>query len=240
MCSTPSLTGWVNDICPVNYNPTDGTIKAWNPHSSIPSDPSVIGTHSPLSLILVSESPIASICFGTPLLIVERNWDLACSSNPEPLFTLNPAEASATKSSVYALAGDPYGLTIASGSPERIDWSEILPTSDPILTPIFPGKLVEHTDTYVLYSYPKTPLNSGPLPLSVASIHSPIIPSPYGPCSPPIPLSNRATPVDTRETAIAEGVNKIAALDGNAQSILAFRFSHFDPQKDVVGHQIDP
>ncbi|KAJ3816360.1 hypothetical protein F5880DRAFT_1619426 [Lentinula raphanica] len=46
MCSTPSLTGWVNDICPVNYNPTDGTIKAWNPHSSIPSDPSVIGTHS--------------------------------------------------------------------------------------------------------------------------------------------------------------------------------------------------
>ncbi|KAJ3711793.1 hypothetical protein C8R42DRAFT_728478 [Lentinula raphanica] len=254
MCSTPSLTGWVNDICPVNYNPTVIPVHQTEPSKLgiltpryLPTLP-LLGRTVTTSAVSHTGQRISNsfyLFWNAPFDSRERNWDLACSSNPELLFTLNPAEASATKSSVYALAGDPYGLTIASGSPERIDWSEILPTSDPILTPIFPGKLVEHTDTYyVLYSYPKTPLNSGPLPLSVASIHSPIIPSPYGPCSPPIPLSNRATPVvtvlDTRETAIAEGVNKIAALDDNAQSILAFRFSHFDPQKDVVGHQIDP
>lgn len=47
-------------------------------------------------------------------------WDLSRSEQHEALVTLNPADASAPKSSVYALATDPFGHTIASGSPERV------------------------------------------------------------------------------------------------------------------------
>jgi WD repeat-containing protein 48 len=38
----------------------------------------------------------------------------------DPLVALNPADATAPKSSVYALAVDPFGTTVASGSPERV------------------------------------------------------------------------------------------------------------------------
>lgn len=47
-------------------------------------------------------------------------WDLSRSEQQEALVTLNPADATAPKSSVYALAADPFGHTIASGSPERV------------------------------------------------------------------------------------------------------------------------
>ena len=38
----------------------------------------------------------------------------------DALITLNVPEASSPKASVYALATDPYGSVIASGSPERV------------------------------------------------------------------------------------------------------------------------
>ncbi len=47
-------------------------------------------------------------------------WDLNASSTKQAIVTLNPPDATAPKSSVYALACDPYGQTIASGSPERV------------------------------------------------------------------------------------------------------------------------
>ncbi|KAH7903890.1 WD40-repeat-containing domain protein, partial [Hygrophoropsis aurantiaca] len=48
-------------------------------------------------------------------------WDLTRTSPaPEPLITLNPPDATAPKSSVYAIAADPFGHAIASGSPERV------------------------------------------------------------------------------------------------------------------------
>lgn len=43
---------WINDIALCNYNQTivsassDGTVKAWNPHSPTNSDPTQIGSHS--------------------------------------------------------------------------------------------------------------------------------------------------------------------------------------------------
>lgn len=47
-------------------------------------------------------------------------WDLTRSDRHDPLVTLNPPDATAPKSSVYALAADPFGRTIVSGSPERV------------------------------------------------------------------------------------------------------------------------
>lgn len=59
---------------------------------------------------------------------------------PQPLLTLNPPDATAPKASIYAIAADPYGHAIASGSPERVVrmWD---PRSGKRT-----GKLVGHTD----------------------------------------------------------------------------------------------
>jgi len=47
-------------------------------------------------------------------------WDLTRSEQHDALVTLNPPDPTAPKSSVYAVAADPFGHTIASGSPERV------------------------------------------------------------------------------------------------------------------------
>ena len=68
-------------------------------------------------------------------------WDLAsASSKTDPLMTLHPPEAAGPKASIYALATDPYGSVIASGSPERVIrmWD---PRSGKRI-----AKLVGHTD----------------------------------------------------------------------------------------------
>lgn len=68
-------------------------------------------------------------------------WDLASASNKaEPLLTLHPPDAAGPKASIYALATDPYGSVIASGSPERVIrmWD---PRSGKRI-----AKLVGHTD----------------------------------------------------------------------------------------------
>lgn len=67
-------------------------------------------------------------------------WDLGASSSSTPVVTLNAPESSGPKASVYALATDPYGSMIASGSPERVIrmWD---PRSGRRI-----GKLVGHTD----------------------------------------------------------------------------------------------
>ncbi|KIK67364.1 hypothetical protein GYMLUDRAFT_238660 [Collybiopsis luxurians FD-317 M1] len=138
-------TDWVNDILLCNHNQTvvsassDGTLKAWNPHAQTPSEPSVIGTHSDYVRCLSycrEQNWIASGSFDRTIKL----WDLAQSSNSDPLVTLQPADASVAKSSVYALAADPFGHAIASGSPERVVrmWD---PRSGKRT-----GKLVGHTD----------------------------------------------------------------------------------------------
>lgn len=48
-------------------------------------------------------------------------WDLnSPSAKGEPLITLQAPDAAGAKASVYALATDPYGSVIASGSPEKM------------------------------------------------------------------------------------------------------------------------
>jgi WD repeat-containing protein 48 len=48
-------------------------------------------------------------------------WDLTRGqASPDPLITLHPADPHAPKSSVYALAADPFGHAVASGGPERV------------------------------------------------------------------------------------------------------------------------
>ncbi len=113
---------WINDLILCNSNQTvvtassDGTIKAWNPHS--PSTlPSKIGAHSDFVRCLAqcsSQNWVASGSFDRTIKL----WDLSRAS--DPIITLNPVDASAPKSSVYAMAADPCGRTIASGSPERV------------------------------------------------------------------------------------------------------------------------
>ncbi|KAH7906359.1 WD40-repeat-containing domain protein, partial [Hygrophoropsis aurantiaca] len=139
-------TDWVNDLLLTNYNQTvisassDGTIKAWDPHAAEPSDPSQIGSHADYARCLAhcrEQNWIASGSFDRTIKL----WDLTRTSPaPEPLITLNPPDATAPKSSVYAIAADPFGHAIASGSPERVVrlWD---PRSGKRT-----GKLVGHTD----------------------------------------------------------------------------------------------
>ncbi|KAF4578770.1 hypothetical protein EYR36_000577 [Pleurotus pulmonarius] len=148
-------TDWVNDILLCNYNQTlvsassDGTVKAWNPHSAEANEPSLLGSHSDYVRCLTNcreQNWVASGSFDRTIKL----WDLSrSSSNVEangvppsssPLITLNPIDTSAPKSSIYALAADPYGHIIASGSPERVIrlWD---PRSGKRT-----GKLVGHTD----------------------------------------------------------------------------------------------
>ncbi|KDQ58057.1 hypothetical protein JAAARDRAFT_129692 [Jaapia argillacea MUCL 33604] len=141
-------TDWVNDILLCNYNQTvlsassDGTVKSWNPHSAHVSEPSIIGGHLDYVRCLAhcrEQNWVASGSFDRTIKI----WDLtrtAVPPKPEPVVTLHPPDASGPKSSVYALAADPFGHAIASGSPERVVrmWD---PRSGKRI-----AKLVGHTD----------------------------------------------------------------------------------------------
>ncbi|KAF9476316.1 WD40 repeat-like protein [Pholiota conissans] len=142
--SVQAHTDWINDILLCNYNQTvvsassDGTVKAWNPHSNTPTDPSTIGSHSDYVRCLAycrEQNWVASGSFDRTIKL----WDLHRTSS-DPLITLNPPDTLAPKSSVYAIAADPYGRTIVSGSPERV-----VRLWDP-RTGRRTGKLVGHTD----------------------------------------------------------------------------------------------
>ena len=71
---------WINDILLCNHNQTvvsassDGTIKAWNPHAALASDPSIIGSHTDyvrcLSLWYVF--PTESLSVAHPTLVGTR------------------------------------------------------------------------------------------------------------------------------------------------------------------------
>ncbi|KAK7054336.1 hypothetical protein VNI00_003530 [Paramarasmius palmivorus] len=144
---------WINDLVLCNYNQTvvsassDGTLKTWNPHSQYAPDISVFGQHNDYVRCLAvcrEHSWIASGSFDRTIKL----WDLSRSSSsptsmtnvPSPLVTLNVPEKDDTKSSVYALAADPFGHVVVSGSPERVVrmWD---PRSGKTT-----GKMVGHTD----------------------------------------------------------------------------------------------
>ncbi|PCH34582.1 hypothetical protein WOLCODRAFT_27311 [Wolfiporia cocos MD-104 SS10] len=137
---------WVNDILLCNQNQTlitassDGTVRAWNPHSQDDVEPTTIGVHADYARCLAHSREqrwVASGSFDRTIKL----WDLAAQdSSSAPLVTLGPPESSGPKASVYALATDPYGSIITSGSPERVIrmWD---PRSGRRI-----GKLVGHTD----------------------------------------------------------------------------------------------
>lgn len=66
-------------------------------------------------------------------------WDIG-QPRVDPLVTFVPPESPGPKSSVYALATDPFGHIVASGGPERV-----VRTWDPRSGKRI-GKLVGHTD----------------------------------------------------------------------------------------------
>ncbi|RPD52275.1 WD40 repeat-like protein [Lentinus tigrinus ALCF2SS1-6] len=141
---------WINDILLCNYNQTlvsassDGTIRAWSPHAHGQStplhEPTIIGTHTDYVRCLTycrEQQWFASGSFDRTIKL----WDLAsATAKTEPLITLHPPEAAGPKASIYALATDPCGSVIASGSPERVIrmWD---PRSGKRI-----AKLVGHTD----------------------------------------------------------------------------------------------
>ncbi|GLB43006.1 putative protein with domain of unknown function (DUF3337) [Lyophyllum shimeji] len=136
---------WVNDILLCNRAQTvisassDGTVKAWSPHLPHSPDPSTLGTHGDYVRCLAQsreQNWVASGSFDRTIKL----WDLSREGQHNPLVTLNPPDVNAPKSSIYALAADPYGTTLVSGSPERV-----VRLWDP-RTGRRTGKLVGHTD----------------------------------------------------------------------------------------------
>jgi WD repeat-containing protein 48 len=134
----------------VNSNQTvlsassDGTVKAWSPHSSHSSahEPALVGTHADYVRCLAHSRErgwIASGGFDRTIKL----WDISrahttppanpvtsvfsqphgthiTQKDPEPLMTLSAPDTTGPKASIYALACDPAGLLLASGSPERV------------------------------------------------------------------------------------------------------------------------
>ncbi|EMD31556.1 hypothetical protein CERSUDRAFT_88909 [Gelatoporia subvermispora B] len=141
---------WVNDILLCNHNQTlvsassDGTVRAWSPHAPVPEEPVTVGMHADYVRCLShcrDQGWIATGSFDRTIKL----WDLnTAGSNPvtgsAPLMTLSTPDVSGPKSSIYALATDPYGSVVVSGTPERVIrmWD---PRSGKRI-----GKLVGHTD----------------------------------------------------------------------------------------------
>jgi WD repeat-containing protein 48 len=122
---------------------SDGTVKAWSPHSSYSSahEPALVGTHADYVRCLAYSRErgwIASGGFDRTIKL----WDISRAhtqppsplagalsqsygapyqvKDPEPLLTLSAPDNAGPKASIYALACDPAGLLLASGSPERV------------------------------------------------------------------------------------------------------------------------
>ncbi|EJD38181.1 hypothetical protein AURDEDRAFT_187845 [Auricularia subglabra TFB-10046 SS5] len=166
--SVQAHTDWVNDLLLCNLNQTvisassDGTIKAWNPHSASSSqDLAVVGQHPDYVKCLAHSRAQTWVASGSYDRTIKL-WDLSRAASSastvdsvqastshlaftnrlaKPLVTLTaPEGTSETKASIYALATDADGQLVASGSPERI--VRLWDARSGKCT----GKLVGHTD----------------------------------------------------------------------------------------------
>ncbi|KAL7410603.1 hypothetical protein BDY24DRAFT_417926 [Mrakia frigida] len=141
-------TDWVNDLVLCNLNQTlisassDRTIRAWNPHSTEGSmSPTVIGHHTDYVRCLAysrEQQFVASGGFDRQIKLWDINHPTTTST---PLLTLNHAEVTKEKSSIYSLATCPSGNVVAAGSPERV-----IRVWDPRAGGRRICKLVGHTD----------------------------------------------------------------------------------------------
>ncbi|KAG6900019.1 hypothetical protein C0993_004202 [Termitomyces sp. T159_Od127] len=129
----------VNKIQEVISASSDGTVKSWSPHLTDSLFPTTIGTHTDYVRCLAhsrEQNWVASGSFDRTIKL----WDLTREGQIDPIITFSPPDTNAPKSSIYAIAADPFGTTIASGSPERV-----IRLWDP-RTGKRTGKLVGHTD----------------------------------------------------------------------------------------------
>lgn len=115
---------------------SDGTVKAWSPHSSHSSahEPALVGTHADYVRCLAYSRERGWIASGSFDRTIKL-WDISRAHTqphsqshdafnqgrePEPVLTLSAPENAGPKASIYALTCDPAGLLLASGSPERV------------------------------------------------------------------------------------------------------------------------
>ena len=137
---------------------SDGTLKAWNPHDTA-TDPTLVGSHSDYVRCLTHWYSLNNLIYARLCLLSSfsrdqnwvasgsfdksiKLWDLNRTSptGSDPLITLKSPDGGGSKSSVYAIAVDPAGSVIASGTPERV-----IRTWDP-RSGKRTAKLVGHTD----------------------------------------------------------------------------------------------
>ncbi|EIW77695.1 WD40 repeat-like protein [Coniophora puteana RWD-64-598 SS2] len=120
--SAQTHTDWVNDIVLCNYNQTvvsassDGTVKAWNPHSSTPQDPVTLGAHADYARCLAvcrEQNWVASGSFDRTIKL----WDLTRSapshsaqSPTSPSASSSPRHAYATSTSTSTSTSTPTPL----------------------------------------------------------------------------------------------------------------------------------
>lgn len=117
-----SHTDWINDILLCNDNQTvisassDRTVNLWNPHDEKGhATPHILGTHKDYVRALTQASQakwVASGSFDRTIKVWDTN-----ELRHDPIVTFPEA---AVQSSVYALAANPGGHIIASGSPEKV------------------------------------------------------------------------------------------------------------------------
>ncbi|KAI9473666.1 MAG: WD40-repeat-containing domain protein [Benjaminiella poitrasii] len=130
-------TDWVNDIvlcengtCVVSAS-SDRTIRLWKPYSDTPKAAHTIGCHMDYAKCLTYASKVGWVASGG----LDRRiniWDLerseaALTINADPANHLtdnsvenNTLHNTSSKCSIYALAVNPTGSLLASGSPEKV------------------------------------------------------------------------------------------------------------------------
>ncbi|KAF9115155.1 hypothetical protein BGX27_008746 [Mortierella sp. AM989] len=117
-------TDWVNDIVLCHNGETlisassDRTVKLVRPHSHNPTSAHIIGTHGDYVKTLAYASGPGWIASGG-LDKTVNIWDIKEGRNGQ-FTSLGSIPETSSKASIYALACNPAGTVLATGSPEKI------------------------------------------------------------------------------------------------------------------------
>lgn len=127
---------------------SDRTIRAWSPHSTTNTSPSLVGHHRDYVRSL-AWAKYPGLLFSGALDRQVAIWDISQPNPDQPLLNidLNKADDWAgvgmegERGSVYALGIDPAGKVLAAGTPERV-----VRLWDPRSGDKSIGKLIGHSD----------------------------------------------------------------------------------------------
>ncbi|KAF9915766.1 hypothetical protein BX616_005440 [Lobosporangium transversale] len=117
-------TDWVNDIVLCHNGETlvsassDRTVKLVRPHSHNPTAAHIIGTHGDYVKTLAYASGPGWVASGG-LDKTVNIWDIKESRSTQ-FISLGAIPETSSKASIYALACNPIGTVLATGSPEKI------------------------------------------------------------------------------------------------------------------------